>query len=262
MNMVVALWVFGALMALFFAWILGYMQRGDARIRTQRVLGLEVRAIERLVPGEVNAARGTLQAAGEPLTSPVDGAPVLYLEAQVTREGTVNGKARPLEAVHQERKQVATQLRTGDHLANLELEGALVHPRDNAVTREAEWHDGEWSADAWSAAGWTEAERRYVEALSAEPPAGLDRGVLRLRYQQLKPGDEALVIGEVSRAGASTTLGSTARFQLEVTSGSLADYQRGQLGAHRTMQLAARAFVALAVALVVAAGLTFVGVLS
>lgn len=262
MNMAVALWIFGALMALFFAWILGYMQRGDARIRTQRVVGLEERSIERLVPGEVNAARGTVTAVGSPLTSPIDGTPVLYVDAVVTREGSKGGTPQPLETVHQERKQVATQLSSGNHHAKLELEGALVHPRDNAVTREAEWRDGEWSDDAWKAAGWLDSERRYVEALGAEPPGGLDAGVLRLRYQQLAAGTDALVIGEVSRDASGTTLGSSPRFQLEVTGGSLADYQRGQVGAHRTMQLAARAFVGLAVVLVALAGLTYAGVLS
>ena len=92
MTVAVALWVFGALMALFFAWILGYMQRGDARIRTQRVMGLEERSVGRLVTGEVNAARGTLEAVDEPLASPIDGKPVLYVEAQLTREGTAGGK--------------------------------------------------------------------------------------------------------------------------------------------------------------------------
>lgn len=262
MNMAVALWVFGALMALFFAWILGYMQRGDTRIRTQRVAGLEVRPIDRLVPGEVNAARGTLEAAGDPQTSPVTGSPALFVDVVVTREGTAGGKPQPEETLHQERTHVASVLRTGDQRAKLDLGAAVVHPRSNDVSREVEWRDGELTAENWNAAGFTDAERRFVSSHAGELPGALESGVLRLRYQQLKPGDEALVVGEVSGSGAGTTLGSTARHQLEVTSGSLADYQRGQLGASRTMQLASRAFVGLAVLLVVAAGLTYAGVLS
>lgn len=262
MTVAVALWVFGALMALFFAWILGYMQRGDARIRTQRVMGLEERSVGRLVTGEVNAARGTLEAVDEPLASPIDGKPVLYVEAQLTREGTAGGKVQPIETLHQERKHVATQLGEGADSAKLDLAGALVHPRGHAVTREAEWRDSEWGADDWTAAGWSDAERRYVEAHGAEIPGPLQSGVLRLTYQQVSPGDEALVIGELSESGGKRTLGSSSRFQLEVTSGSLADYQRGQVGASRTMQAAARGFVGLAVLLLVAAGLTFAGVLS
>lgn len=279
MSVTVSLWLFGALMALFFAWILGHMQRGDARVRTERVLGLTEHAVPQLLPGEVNAARGTLTAAAgsEPLSSPIDGTPCVFFDALLTREGSVRGKAQALETVHQERQLATTDLRgaapstdfrapatENDSRVRLQLEGALVHPRDGVVTREAEWRDGEWSADAWQAAGWLDGERRYVEALGVELPGTLDAGVLRLRYQQLRPGDEALVIGEVSRDPLArvTTLGSSARFQLEVTGGSLADYQRAQLGAHRAMQRASRGFVGLAAVLVVLAGLTFAGVLS
>jgi hypothetical protein len=279
MSVTVSLWLFGALMALFFAWILGHMQRGDARIRTERMLGLEERAVPQLVPGEVNAMRGTLAAAAgsEPLSSPIDGTPCLFFDALLTREGSVRGTPQPLETVHQERRLAETDLRgvapgtdfrapatETDSRVRLQLEGALLHPRDGVVTREAAWRDGEWSADAWQAAGWLDGERRYVEALGVELPGALDAGMLRLRYEQLRPGDEALVIGEVSRDAVArvTTLGSSPRFQLELTSGSLADYQRAQLGAHRAMQRASRGFVGLAAVLVALAGLTFAGVLS
>ena len=146
----------------------------------------------------------------------------------------------------------------------LQLAGALVHEDDGVVTREAEWRDGEWSDAQWHAAGWLDAERRYVTALGVELPGTLDAGVLRLRYQQLRPGDELLVIGEVIRDEVArlTTLGSSPRFQLELTVGSLAEYKRGQVGAQRVMQRASQAFVALAVVLVALAGLTYAGVLS
>jgi hypothetical protein len=266
MNVLVAAWLFGALLSLFFAWILGHMQRGDARIRTERLLALEERSVAALAQGEVNATRGELAVAtgSEPLASPVDGMPCVFFDLQLTREGSARGKAAALETLHQERRSGALDLvGSGGARVRLELDGALIQPREGVVTRELEWRDSDWSAAGWQAGGWLDAERRHVESLGIDLCGELDVGVLRLHYQQLRPGDEALVIGEVRWDPVTrvSTLGSSARFQLELSAGSLVDYQRAQRTAHSAMRRASRWFVGLAAVFVALAGLSFAGVL-
>jgi hypothetical protein len=253
-------------MALFFAWILGHMRGTDTRIRTERLMALQERPLRALLPGEVNATRGTLVAAGDALTCPVDGAPCLFYELSLTRTGSVRGEARATETVQEGTHYAKAALQAGDEQVALALRGALLPAGAAEVTREASWRDDAWVDDTWTDGGWFDAEREFVAALDAEGPSALrgelDAGTLRLRYRQLPLGLEVLALGELTldERGART-LGSSTRFQLELTRGSLEDYRRAQLSAQRTMQRASRAFVVLALGLALLAGLTYARVL-
>jgi hypothetical protein len=259
MSPAVGLWLGGALLSLFFAWILGHMQRTDARARTERVLGLSERALSALVPGEVNAARGTLVA--DPLlTCPVDGASCVLYELTVTREGSRRGTPKPPETAQREERYADAALDAGAAQVKLALSGARLPASTAEVTRLATWRDDEWTDDTWEAGGWLPEERRYVESLGPALRGELDAGAVELRYRRLPAGDEVLAIGELLNA-REPTLGSSARFQLELTGGTLSEYQRAQRDALRAMQRSSRAFVALAAALGLLAGLTYAGVL-
>ncbi|MCA9576239.1 MAG: hypothetical protein R3B40_06535 [Polyangiales bacterium] len=264
MSAGVGLWLGGALLALFFAWILGHMQRTDARLRTERVLKLTQRGLGELVPGEVNATRGALRARAEPLTCPVDGAACVFYELSLTRAGSVRGQARAPETVQHTERYADAVVRDGDAAVGVALRGARFTGHVREITREATFRDGEWLADTWEDGGWSGDERAFVDALGDGARGELDAGTLTLRLRTLPPVDDALVIGEALRSSSAAeglTLGSSARFQLELTSGSLAHYQRAQQHALTTMQGASRAFVALAVVLALLAGLTYAGVL-
>lgn len=266
MTVAVGLWLGGAVMALFFAWILGHMRGTDTRVRTERLMALQERPLHALLPGEVNATRGTLVADGDALICPVDGAPCLFYELSVTRAGSARGEARAAETVQQDAQYARAALRAGDEQVTLALRGALLPAEMAEVTREASWRDGAWVDDTWTDGGWSDAEREFVAALDAEPASALrgelDEGTLRLRYRELPLGVEVLALGELTLDERGTrTLGSSTRFQLELTRGALEDYRRAQLSAQRAMQRASRAFVVLALGLALLAGLTHARVL-
>ena len=259
-------WFLGAGMSLFFAWIVGYMQRGDARVRTERVAGLRVRDIRDLNAGEICAIQARVSESQGSFPSPLHGVPVVHSEVRVAVHEKSPSGASHLAPLHHERR--GERFLVSDESGAIEVnfegeEGFFVEAR----VRESGPVLGDETLAYLRAQGLPLYPAGSREARDDEESPGrpVDPNALRpfvVRSQELRPGDELLVLGVVAAAEeGSLEITSGPRFAVELREGTLDAYQAAALSAHRKMLRATQFFLGLAAGFALLGGLSLMGVL-